>query len=184
MHACLIYAIANLQSYRGGSEGSIGREKVWSSVSASKRAALVGGSETNPVQNCSGVLLLPEWQCPSAPGFFTSPPPLPPQTAMQPSREQGCVLELNVPYRVLQWLCGDHAFSVAAPHLWSNLPYVHDESGLHLWLTVLSPYWRHIYFHSTCSYITLFCPMSTVLDWRNTNLMIDWLINIRPWLYE
>ena len=35
--------------------------------------------------------------------------------------------------------------SVAAPHLWNNLPY---ELGQHLWLAFANPYWRHNYFRS------------------------------------
>ncbi len=83
---------------------------------------------------------------------------------MLSSLEQGMdVLKFNVPCS--KRLRGDHAFSVAAPQLWNHLPYeIRAAPSVNIFKSLLKTSFFPVV-------ITLSCA-----EWRNTNVMIDWLI--------
>ncbi len=124
---CLVKLGAEL-----GSKGHNGREKVRSRVSTSG-GTLVACCETNPIQNSSAVLTR----------YLTSI--LSPHRSSCSLRSSRSVLKLHLPCLKTR-LWGDRAFSVAAPHLLNNLPFVNRAApSVNSFKSLL----KHTYFHSS-----------------------------------
>ncbi len=119
--------------------------------------ALAVCSETKPFQHAFAVLPVPKWQCSSIPHF--------PTIILGSSSN---VLKLHFPCSKRLW--GGRAFSVATPQMRSNLPVeIRAAPSVNILKSLDTPIFTAVN-HT-------FCAMRPVVEWRNTNLMVEYKSN-------